>query len=352
MPAPAAGAGNWTGAASAVLVDGEFWLAYRVRRPLHEGRGVSVVVARSTDGVLFEPVTEVFRDQFGAESFERPVILRRPDGGWRLYVSCATPATQALVDRGDRRRHPRGPRDGPRTVVLPGDDTLAVKDPVIAVDGRPLAAWVCCHPLTEPGHEDRMSTAYCTSTDGLQWDWHGDVLTPDRAVGPAWRPGDGGAAGRAADVAYDGRATAEDNWHEVTGIADATATSSRERHRTGRPLAALRRGVPLPEHRRPVRRTNPLLLRGSPARRRARPAHVGLRLNRQPAASATSALAALGERRTVAVRAPVGRTTRRSPARAARCRRGTGRAAARVAPASASVVRHHPCPGAVGSAAC
>jgi len=94
VPAPAAGAGNWAGAASAVLVDGEFWLAYRVRRPLHEGRGVSVVVARSTDGVLFEPVTEVFRDQFGAESFERPVILQRPDGGWRLYVSCATPATK------------------------------------------------------------------------------------------------------------------------------------------------------------------------------------------------------------------------------------------------------------------
>ena len=47
VPAPAKGPGNWAGAASCVLVDGVFWLTYRVRRPLDEGRGVSVVVSRS-----------------------------------------------------------------------------------------------------------------------------------------------------------------------------------------------------------------------------------------------------------------------------------------------------------------
>jgi hypothetical protein len=52
VPAPDAGPGNWSGAASAVLVDGVFWLTYRVRRPLSEGRGVAVVVSRSLDGMV------------------------------------------------------------------------------------------------------------------------------------------------------------------------------------------------------------------------------------------------------------------------------------------------------------
>ena len=73
--APGLGAGNWAGAASAVLVDGVFWLTWRVRRPLTDGRGVSVVVARSEDGEHFEQVAEVAREAFGAESFERPVLV-------------------------------------------------------------------------------------------------------------------------------------------------------------------------------------------------------------------------------------------------------------------------------------
>ena len=104
VPAPGHEPGNWAGAASAVLVDGVYWLTYRVRRPTREGRGVSVVVARSDDGEHFVTVAEVRRETFGAESFERPVIVPRPEGGWRLYLSCATPGLQALVDRGRRRR--------------------------------------------------------------------------------------------------------------------------------------------------------------------------------------------------------------------------------------------------------
>src|SRR5688572_24942745 len=81
VPAPGAGPGNWAGAASAVLVDGTFWLTWRVRRPLTEGRGVSVVVARSGDGVRFEQVAEVQREAFGCESFERPVLVPVPGVG-------------------------------------------------------------------------------------------------------------------------------------------------------------------------------------------------------------------------------------------------------------------------------
>ena len=218
---PGDGAGYWAGAPSACLVDGVIHLAYRLRAPVGKGRGYAVVVARSGDGEHLETLAVIESRALAAESLERPALMVAPDGRWRLYLSCATPGTKhwrvELIEAADPCSF--DPRDA--RVVLPGDERVGVKDPVIIQrDGR-WHLWASCHPLEDPDEADRMVTDYATSDDGVIWTWRGTALgrTPGRwdsrgvrvaAVVPhrgrvlAW---------------YDGRADAAENCEERTGIA-------------------------------------------------------------------------------------------------------------------------------------
>jgi hypothetical protein len=229
VPAPGDGPGYWAGGPSAVLdEDGTTWLAYRLRRPLGAGRGYANVIARSEDGVNFETVTILAREEFECDSLERPALVRADRGAWRLYVSCATPGTRHWrVDALDAD-HPASFSAGSSTTVFAGDESVGVKDPVVKVLDGTWHVWLCCHPLDLPDDTDRMSTRYGTSADGLGWDLDGAAL--------AGTPGSWDQRGaRVAEVVgtdgrwlayYDGRATKEENAEERTGVAAGAVPGS------------------------------------------------------------------------------------------------------------------------------
>src|SRR6266704_6469284 len=93
VPAPAPGPRHWAGAPSAVLdQDGTFVIAYRLR--LADQGVATTVIGRSPDGERLTTVCTLDRTRFGAQSMQRPALVRTATGGWRLYVCCAPPGSR------------------------------------------------------------------------------------------------------------------------------------------------------------------------------------------------------------------------------------------------------------------
>jgi len=244
--------GYWVGCPS-VLVDGELtWLTYRERRPRGAAadRGWRCAVAVSRDGVGFEDVWEVHKDELDSPSMER-FDLTRTEDGYELHLSYVDPIDlRWRIDAVTAERPDRFDVVA-RLPVLTADSTATegVKDPVVVAVGgevRLFASYAAAGPAVDAAAHataDIYNTGATTHPTGLAtrgrtgFMWQGEAL-------PVGAPGswDAYQARLGAIVAveggfvgfYDGSASRDENYEERLGIATSPDGRSWQRASTSR----------------------------------------------------------------------------------------------------------------------
>ncbi len=205
------GTGNWIGAASALLHGDYIYLAYRDRHPVEKGRGNRAFVSRSRvdDGIHFDVLVAIGKEEMDAESLERPALDVTPDGGWDLYLSCATFHSKHWRIERLRATGPDGFSARTRETVFPGSKAFGIKDPVLLRD-QDLRIWATMHPLTEgDDNADQMISVDAFSDEA--------VMVPEPGT---WYARGTRLTAVVGQYAYfDGRASAAENFEERTGLA-------------------------------------------------------------------------------------------------------------------------------------
>lgn len=213
------GAGFWAGAPSSLFdpQTAKFYLSYRLRSPSE--RGYRCVIGESRDGVNYETIWEVKKEDLNANSIEGTSLIKDPDGNWRFYVS--------YEDAEDRRwkvdlftaENPDAFKIEKRKRVLEPEHfgVASLKDPFVILLGNIFHLFICFSPKSEKWDE---RTALLVSDDGENFRWVKEVLSP----GEGW---DANCA-RITSIIYlpplflafwDGRERAEQSTEEKASLA-------------------------------------------------------------------------------------------------------------------------------------
>ena len=220
--APAApGVGNWVGAPR-VRWDPHrerVLLVYRERRPRGgppPDRGHRCVVAESRDGVTFDELWAVTKDELGTASMERFDVLPAAPDRYLLYLSYEDPADGRWRIDVVEASSPAFDLSRRRAVLTAaGTRTAAVKDPYVVPAG-PLLMFVSTF-LTDEGP---APTSLAVSLDGVAFRWLGETF----GVGSGWDRYQARLCGivRAGDAFvgfYDGSRGPEEDTEERLGVA-------------------------------------------------------------------------------------------------------------------------------------
>lgn len=254
----ASGPGWWAGAPSA-LYDREsrrFYLYYRLRKPRELGRGVECRIADSRGGIEFSDIWSATKQAFDTPSMEKSALVKTWEGNYRLYLSFVDPADNKWRIDMLEASSPNKFDASRRTKILTASDTGAqgVKDPSVLTIGRAYYMIVSYAPSpaqpTEAQQREmhgtgdvyntgitKSHTGLAISSDGINFEWLGDILTPPDSGWDAYCTRISSVIYRppAFTAFYDGSASVEENYEEKTGLAVGFDLTRFHRVSTGGP---------------------------------------------------------------------------------------------------------------------